>query len=181
MRWTRPDRRPRDTTLMRVWEDRRRAVDLHPPAETIRRLQPIQNMSVRYTAAATATAGRQGYVRSDDGVLDLELSVPEGVGGPGGPGTNPEQLFAAGYAACFGSAVRSVAARENLSARAARITAKVSLVAGEDGTFGLGIELVGTFPGIPDNTGMALMRAAHEICPYSNATRGNVDVQLSVE
>lgn len=137
-------------------------------------------MQARYTATVTASAGRQGRVTSDDGVLDLELSVPEGVGGPGGPGSNPEQLFAAAYAACFGSAIRSIATRENLSASKATITAKVSLVAAVDGTFRIGVELVGTFPGLTKGEATAIMEAAHEICPYSNATRGNVDVMLSV-
>lgn len=137
-------------------------------------------MQARYTATVTASTGRQGRVTSDDGVLDLELSVPEGVGGPGGPGSNPEQLFAAAYAACFGSAVRSIAIRENLSASKATISAKVSLLAAADGTFHLGVELVGTFPGLTKGESMAIMQAAHEICPYSNATRGNIEVKLSV-
>ena len=138
-------------------------------------------MTVRYTAVATASAGRQGRVRSDDGTLDLDLTVPEAIGGPGGPGSNPEQLFAAAYASCFGSAVRSVAAREHLDARDATITAKVSLVAGEDRTFHLAVELVGAFPELPEKAGLALMEGAHEICPYSHATRGNVAVTLSVD
>lgn len=138
-------------------------------------------MSARYTAVATASAGRQGHVQSDDGTLDLELSVPEEIGGPGGPGSNPEQLFAAGYSACFGSAVRAVAARDGVSARGATITAKVSLVAAEDRTFGLAVELVGHFPELSPSQGMMVMHGAHEICPYSKATRGNIEVRLSVE
>lgn len=137
-------------------------------------------MSARYTAVVTARSGRGGRVRSADGNLDLELSIPEGVGGSGGTGTNPEELFAAAYSACFRSAISAVAARENISAREATITAKVSLVQGEDRTLGLAVELIGSFPGIAREVGMGLMQGAHEICPYSHATRGNIEVKLSV-
>ncbi len=137
-------------------------------------------MSVLYTAAATAKTGREGRVQSDDGVIDLELSVPEGLGGKGGPGTNPEQLFAAGYAACFGSAVRAVAARDQVHVRESTITAQVSIARAENGAFGLAVELLGTFPGLTQEQALALMHAAHDVCPYSRATRGNIDVELSV-
>lgn len=137
-------------------------------------------MSVRYTAVVSARAGRGGQVRSEDGRLDLELTVPESIGGPGGEGTNPEELFAAAYAACFRSAISAVAARENVSAREAKITARVSLVQGNDRTFSLAVELIGSFPGMARQIGMELMRGAHEICPYSQATRGNIEVKLSV-
>jgi osmotically inducible protein OsmC len=137
-------------------------------------------MSARYTAVVTGTSGRSGRVRSEDGNLDLAVTVPAAVGGPGGEGTNPEELFAAGYAACFGSAVRAAAARESLSAREAAITAKVSLVQTENKTFGLAVELVGHFPDLNPDQAMVLMRGGHEICPYSQATRGNIEVTLSV-
>lgn len=139
-----------------------------------------EQMSVRYTAVVTATGGRSGRARSEDGKLDLELSVPEEIGGPGGLGTNPEELFAAGYSGCFRSAISAVAARENVSTKDATVTAKVSLVQGEDRKFGLEVELIGNFPGIAREVGLALMRDAHEICPYSQATRGNIEVTLSV-
>lgn len=137
-------------------------------------------MNTLYTAVATASSGREGRVRTEDGKIDLDLSIPEGMGGSGGPGTNPEQLFAAGYSACFGSAVRAVAARQKVNPRESTITAKVSIVQTEEGEFRLAVELVGAFPELTQEQGAALMRAAHEICPYSNATRGNVEVTLSV-
>lgn len=137
-------------------------------------------MNPSYTAVAIASTGRQGHVRSDDGVLDLDLTVPEAIGGPGGDGTNPEQLFAAGYAACFGSAVRSVGSRMEMNVREVRIEAKVTLGAGEDGRFGLSVELVGHFPDLSEQHGRGLMEEAHEICPYSQAIRGNIEVALTV-
>jgi osmotically inducible protein OsmC len=136
-------------------------------------------VDVLYTAEATARGGREGEVVSDDGVLDLSLTLPKELGGPGGDHTNPEQLFAAGYAACFHSALKRVAGKDKLDVHASSITARVSL--GIDGqTFGLAVTLVGRFPELDQAQGRELMEKAHQVCPYSRATRGNIDVQLEV-
>lgn len=132
-----------------------------------------------YTAVATATAGRSGSIKSEDGVLDMPLIMPKSLGGAGTPGgTNPEQLFAAGYAACFGSALGLVAQQQKVKLTP-RITAHVSLgKVGEN--FGLAVTLEGHLPGIPKEQAEAMMKAAHEVCPYSRATRGNIEVTLKV-
>ena len=136
-------------------------------------------MDMLYTAAATARGGREGEVVSDDGVLDLSLTLPKELGGPGGDHTNPEQLFAAGYAACFHSALKRVAAGEKTDVEGSEITAKVGL--GIDGSaFGLAVTLVGRFPSLSPEQGREIMDKAHTVCPYSRATRGNVDVTLEV-
>ncbi|ASN82664.1 MULTISPECIES: organic hydroperoxide resistance protein [Deinococcus] len=135
-------------------------------------------MSNLYTTEATATGGRQGTTASADGRLNVTLSTPQELGGDGGPGTNPEQLFAAGYAACFQSALGVVARRQKIDLDpAATITARVGLLRQGLG-FGLDVELEGRFPGLSRDEAQALMAAAHEVCPYSAATRGNVDVRL---
>lgn len=138
-------------------------------------------MEALYTASATAHGRRNGTVESSDGILDLDLTMPKELGGPGDDGaTNPEQLFAAGYSACFENALRPVARRQkkNLSEDTS-ITANVGI--GRDGNgFGLKVELVGHLPGIPREEAEALMHDAHEVCPYSRATQGNIEVQLSV-
>ncbi|HEY6036472.1 MAG TPA: organic hydroperoxide resistance protein [Kofleriaceae bacterium] len=133
-----------------------------------------------YTASATATSGRDGGAKSDDGNLDVKLSVPKGLGGPGGTGTNPEQLFAAGYAACFGSAVGHVARSQKLNPGPIEITAQVSIGPAGAG-FGLQVAIVATLPDLPRDQAQKLIETAHQVCPYSNATRGNivVDVQLA--
>lgn len=132
-----------------------------------------------YTAVATATSGRDGRATTDDGMLDVTLAPPKALGGTGA-GTNPEQLFAAGYAACFGSAVTHVARVQKIKPGPVSISAKVSLGAVGQG-FGLAVELVASIPELPRDQAEALVRAAHEVCPYSNATRGNiaVDVRLA--
>jgi Ohr subfamily peroxiredoxin len=132
-----------------------------------------------YTAVATATSGREGRAKSDDGILDVALVPPKSLGGSGAPGTNPEQLFAAGYAACFGSAVSHVARAKKIATGPVAITAHVSLGPVGQG-FGLAVELVATIPELPRDQAEALVRAAHEVCPYSNATRGNIVVDLRV-
>jgi Ohr subfamily peroxiredoxin len=141
-------------------------------------------MKALYTAVATATdRGRNGHVATDDGRLDLELSMPERMGGPGGDGTNPEQLFAAGYAGCFANAMRSVARREDRESvvDGATLTAEVDIGRdGPGGRFGLAVRLRAHVPGLPQEEAEALVAAAHERCPYSNATRGNIDVELDV-
>ncbi len=132
-----------------------------------------------YTATATATSGREGRVSTSDGSFDLGLSMPRGLGGAGGAGTNPEQLFAAGYSACFGSALSLVARMQKVTTGPVHITANVSI--GPVGAgFGLAVELTGTFPELDRAQAEALMAAAHQVCPYSNATRGNIDVTLRV-
>jgi Ohr subfamily peroxiredoxin len=136
-------------------------------------------MDIIYTAVATARGGREGEVVSDDGVLDLMLAHPTVLGGPEGEFTNPEQLFAAGYAACFHSALKRVAHREKQDVEGSTITAHVGL--GIDGqVFGLAVTLVGNFPNLDEAAGMELMEKAHQVCPYSRGTRGNVDVTLQI-
>jgi osmotically inducible protein OsmC len=138
-------------------------------------------MKTIYTAVATVHGGREGHVKSDDGVLDLDLRMPKSMGGPGGPGSNPEQLFAAGYAACFESALRLTARQQRKPLKDARITAHVSLVANDAGQYGLAVELRGHVDGVSTEETRALMQAAHEVCPYSKATLGNIDVKLVAE
>ena len=134
---------------------------------------------VLYTATATATGGRDGRVATDDGALDLAVVPPPTLGGKGQAGTNPEQLFAAGYAACFGSAVAHVARAGKLTTGPIAITAKVSLGPSGSG-FGLQVALEAAIPELPREQAEALVRAAHEVCPYSNATRGNIVVEVRV-
>jgi Ohr subfamily peroxiredoxin len=138
-------------------------------------------MRALYTAEATAHGGREGHVRSSDGILDIDLRVPRQMGGPGGPGSNPEQLFAAGYAACFESALRGVARSQKKPLREGGITARVTLNLTDDKRYLLGVELRGRCEGLAEEDTIALMRAAHDVCPYSNATRGNIDVRLLAE
>jgi lipoyl-dependent peroxiredoxin len=135
-------------------------------------------VKVLYTAEATVTGGRdEGHARSSDGALDVQLRTPADLGGPGG-GTNPEQLFAAGYAACFESALKTVARRRNASADDVSIASKVALGPGENRSFTLAVELDVTLPQVEGDDADDLVRAAHEVCPYSNATRGNIDVAV---
>jgi Ohr subfamily peroxiredoxin len=137
-------------------------------------------MNVLYTAEATAWGGREGRAATSDGKVDVQMAIPKEMGGPGGDGTNPEQLFATGYAACFHSALKLVAARDKLDVSDSAITAKVGIGANDAGGFGLTVELIGELPGLSAEEGNALLARAHEVCPYSNATRGNVDVTLSL-
>ena len=136
-------------------------------------------MDLLYTAVATARGGREGEVVSDDGVLDLKLERPQELGGPEGDHTNPEQLFAAGYAACFHSALKRVAKEQGLDIEPSEITAKVSL--GKDGkAFGLAVTLLGALPTLDPPDGEKLMHDAHQVCPYSRATRDNIEVVLEL-
>jgi Ohr subfamily peroxiredoxin len=129
-----------------------------------------------YTAVASATNGREGRIKSDDGTLDLPVSPPKAMGG-NGAGTNPEQLFAAGYSACFGSAFNHVARLQKIKTGPVTITAHVTIgTVGE--AFGLAVELVAEAPELPRDQAEALLHAAHQVCPYSNATRGNIVVDL---
>ncbi len=135
---------------------------------------------VLYTAHATATGGRDGRATSSDGVLDIKLSTPRELGGAGGEGTNPEQLFAAGYSACFLGALRFVAGKENIALPAdATIEGAVGIGPIPTG-FGIEVELRIRAPGLPRPQVLALVEKAHVVCPYSNATRGNIDVTLTV-
>ena len=136
-----------------------------------------------YTAHATSTGGRTGTTESSDGAIKLALMTPQELGGAGGAGTNPEQLFAAGYSACFIGAMKAVAARQKISLSAdVSIAASVSIgpMTGKPGAFGIAVTLVVTVPGMERAAAEQLVAAAHEVCPYSNATRGNLDVALSV-
>ena len=139
-------------------------------------------MTVLYTAVATASSGRDGRVKSSDGVIDLAVVTPPGMGGPGnGPaGTNPEQLFAAGYSACFGGALRLVALKQKVNPAGFTTTAHVSFVK-EGNDFGIAVEMHATLPGLPKEQAQALVEAAHQVCPYSRATRGNIPVTLVVD
>jgi Ohr subfamily peroxiredoxin len=137
-------------------------------------------VNILYTAEATAWGGRDGRVASSDGVLDVELAVPKGLGGAGGEKTNPEQLFAAGYSACFHSALKLVAAGQKLDVSESAITARVGIGAADGGAFNIAVELEAELPGLDREQAEALVARAHEVCPYSNATRGNVEVTLTV-
>jgi lipoyl-dependent peroxiredoxin len=137
-------------------------------------------MQVLYTAEATAWGGRQGRSASSDGNLDVELVRPKEMGGPGGPGTNPEQLFAVGYAGCFHSALQLVAKGMNLDVSGSAITVRIGLAKADGGAFGITAEIEAELPGLTSEQAHDLVERAHQVCPYSNATRGNVDHKLSV-
>lgn len=135
---------------------------------------------VLYRAQATATGGRDGRARSSDGVLDLQLTTPRELGGAGGAATNPEQLFAAGYSACFIGALKFAAMREKLALPAdTAVTGLVGIGKVPTG-FGIEVELQVSLPGLERSVAQSLVEKAHQVCPYSNATRGNVDVTLTV-
>jgi osmotically inducible protein OsmC len=139
--------------------------------------QPAKLEKVLYTAVASATSGRDGRVKSDDGQVDMAVVPPKAIGGSGAAGTNPEQLFAAGYAACFGGAVGHVARVKKIKTGPVHMTAKVSI--GPVGSaFGLAVELLADIPEMPRSDAQALIEAAHQVCPYSNATRGNIEVSV---
>lgn len=139
----------------------------------------IQNIAVAYTAVATAENGRDGRVSSDDGNLDVVVNPPKEMGGSGA-GTNPEQLFAAGYSACFQSALGVVARQEKADISGSTVTAAVGIGKTEAGGFGLEVAITATIPNVDKATAQALIEKAHQVCPYSNATRGNIKVELSV-
>ncbi|MCX5479700.1 organic hydroperoxide resistance protein [Kaistia geumhonensis] len=140
-------------------------------------------MKVLYNTAATATGGgRDGHTRSEDGEIDLQLVVPRELGGPGGPGANPEKLFAAGYAACFLGALRFVAGQQKVKlGNDVTVTAKVGIGPRDDGKgFGLDVALDVAVPGVERAVAEDLVARAHIVCPYSDATRSNLDVRLTV-
>ena len=136
-----------------------------------------------YTAQATSTGGRAGTTKSSDGRISLNLSTPKELGGDSGPGTNPEQLFAAGYSACFIGAMKAVSARQKVALPAeVSITSDVSIgpMAGKAGAFSIAVAMQVSVPGMDRAALDALVKAAHEVCPYSNATRGNIDVTFTI-
>lgn len=138
-------------------------------------------MKILYTAEAVAeSAGRNGRARTSDGQLDVDLVMPEELGGSGGNGTNPEQLFATGYAACFASALDKVARGAGQSTEGARITSRVG-IGPDGGGYALEVELHVSLPEVEHETAEQLVNEAHGVCPYSKATRNNVEVRLTVE
>jgi osmotically inducible protein OsmC len=139
------------------------------------------SIDVKYTAIASAVGGREGNAKSDDGRFEAKLSTPKELGGAGGDGTNPEQLFAAGYSACFIGALK--VAGQQLKVKvpdATKVTATVGIGPRDAGGFGITTDLVVDLPGLDREEAQRLLDAAHQICPYSNATRGNVDVGLAL-
>jgi osmotically inducible protein OsmC len=137
-------------------------------------------MRTLYTTQARITGGRQhGHGRTADGILDVQLRAPRELGGEGG-GTNPEQLFAIGYAACFEGALGAIGRRERVEVGDVSIDSRVSLMAGENRSFVIGVEMDVTLPQIDDpEQAVRIVEAAHQVCPYSNATRGNIDMKLT--
>ena len=135
---------------------------------------------VLYTAEATVTGGRaEGHGRTSDGALEVDLRIPSDLGGPGG-GTNPEQLFAVGFASCFESAMQTVARRLKVEADDVSVDSKVELSPNEDRGFALSVALDVTLPSVEDQAqAVELVEKAHQVCPYSNATRGNIEVRLT--
>ncbi|GAB3718392.1 organic hydroperoxide resistance protein [Spirosoma lituiforme] len=133
-----------------------------------------------YTAQATATGGRDGHVTSSDQVLSLDVRTPRELGGAGGAYSNPEQLFAAGYAACFDSALNMVARMAKVKTGVTAVTADVSIGKLDGGAFGLSVTLDVNVPGVDQAVAEELVDKAHQVCPYSNATRGNISVTLTV-
>src|SRR6266513_50837 len=178
-----PLRRVEEQTLLR-----RLALGRGIPRSGLELLSPFSSGDLMdtikplFTATATATGGRNGYTESSDGVVKANLSVPKEMGGPGKPGTaTPEHLFAAGYAACFGGALDFVAKQQKRNAAKAKITSAVSIGPREGGGFGLAVKLRVEDKSIAQAELAAFVREAHEkICPYSHATRGNVDVAFEV-
>lgn len=136
-------------------------------------------MEKLYTAVATSVGGRSGSVKTSDGVLDFQVRPPKEMGGPGGNYTNPEQLFAAGYAACFGSALSHVSLEKNIRIRP-EVIAKVSIGPKDGGGYQLAVEMDVHMPGIDQQQAEKLVEEAHQTCPYSNATRNNIEVTLKV-
>jgi Ohr subfamily peroxiredoxin len=143
----------------------------------------LDNIKPLFTAVATAVGGRNGHTEAQDGSVSANLSVPKAMGGPGKPNTTtPEHLFAAGYAACFGGALDYVASQKKLDAKSAAVTCSVSIGPRDGGGFGLAVKLHVVDSKLPTSQLQALAREAHEkICPYSHATRGNVQVDLTVQ
>lgn len=139
-------------------------------------------MKILYSTSATVTGGREGSARSEDGQLQVTLVTPKELGGAGGEGTNPEQMFAAGYAACFLSALKLVASQDKVKLVDPAITAKVGIGPNDDGVgFSLKVDLVADLKDLDAATANALLEKAHQVCPYSNATRNNIEVTVSAK
>ncbi|MFC3161412.1 peroxiredoxin, Ohr subfamily [Chryseobacterium arachidis] len=137
-------------------------------------------MKTLYTTEVTAKGGRNGHVKSNNGILDLEVRMPKALGGSNDDFTNPEMLFAAGYAACFDSALNLIISKSKIETGETTVNAKVSIGQIENGGFGLAAELEVNIPGVSLEEAQSLTEKAHQICPYSNATRNNMEVKLSV-
>ncbi|QQP91767.1 organic hydroperoxide resistance protein [Skermanella sp. TT6] len=138
-------------------------------------------VDVKYTAEATATGGRDGRAATTDGTFEVKLATPKELGGAGGEGNNPEQLFAAGYAACFIGAMKVVAGQEKVKMPAdTSVTASVGIGPRSEGGFGLAVALRVSLPGLDHAQAEGIVEKAHQVCPYSNATRGNIDVKTTV-
>jgi len=137
-------------------------------------------MKVLYTAEATATGGRNGHIKSDNGILDVEVRMPKALGGADDNYTNPEQLFAGGYAACFDSALNLIIKQGKVATGESSVKAEVSIGQIENGGFGLAVKLAVNIPEVGMEEAQALADKAHQICPYSNATRGNIEVTIAV-
>ncbi|HEV2372949.1 MAG TPA: organic hydroperoxide resistance protein [Streptosporangiaceae bacterium] len=132
-----------------------------------------------YTTVAVSTGdGRNGHVSTEDGAFEADLAVPKELGGPGGEKTNPEQLFAAGYAACFHNGLRLIAAERKTPVTGSSVTAEVGLIPIGAGRFGLTVGITAHLPGLDQTTADQLMQATHQVCPYSNATRSNIEATL---
>ena len=139
-------------------------------------------IKVLYTAHATAVGGRNGHTQSSDGLVSVDLSVPKAMGGPGRPNaTTPEDLFGAGYAACFGSAVEFVSRQMKLHPRSITVQAAVGIGEDSAGGFGLTVELTAQIAGVSQAEAERLVQAGHEVCPYSKATRGNIEVKVTAQ
>ena len=137
-------------------------------------------MKSLFTISATSTGGRNGHVKSSDNLIDADVRLPKSLGGNEAANLTPETFFAAGYAACFDNAVMRVLRMEKIIGAMPQVTAKVDLLQLDSGFFGLAVELVVSIPGIELNTAHDIASKAHQVCPYSNATRGNIEVKLTV-
>lgn len=137
-------------------------------------------MKTLYTTSVTAKGGRNGQVKSENGILDIEVRMPKALGGANDNFTNPEMLFAAGYSACFDSALNLIISKSKIETGETSVAAKVSIGQNEDGGFGLAVELDVNIPGVSIEEAEELTQKAHQICPYSNATRSNIEVKFSV-
>jgi Ohr subfamily peroxiredoxin len=137
-------------------------------------------MKTLYTTSVTAKGGRDGHVKSENGILELEVRTPKALGGASDDFANPEMLFAAGYSACFGSALSLVIGKAKIQTGEVSVTAKVSIGQIENGGYGLAVEMDVNIPGVSLEDAESLTEKAHQICPYSNATRNNIEVKLAV-
>lgn len=137
-------------------------------------------MKTLYTTSVTAKGGRDGHVKSENGILELDVRTPKALGGKSDDFANPEMLFAAGYAACFDSALNLVISKSKMETGETTVTADVSIGQIENGGFGLAVKLNVNVPGVSHEEAESLVEKAHQVCPYSNATRNNIDVTLNV-